>query len=197
MNEAHTFQRIVAFVVDVLLISLITSLLTFSIPQSEKYKKAAEEESTLLNEITSGKAESSEAIDKLYETRYVMEKETIPQTCISIVLTLGYFATFAFYNKGQTLGKKITHIKVVNNEGNEASHIQMFYRTAIIHGVIASIINNVLLLFIKSNQYSYTVGVVNIISSAIIMVSIFFVIFRKDKKGLHDIVCKTKVIETN
>lgn len=197
MNEAHTIQRIGAFVIDIILISFVLSLLTFSIPKSTKYKEAEKEQSALLDDFGDGKIGSSEMIDKLYETRYIMEKETIPQACISIVLTLGYFATFAFYNKGQTLGKKITHIKVVDNDGNETTHIQMIYRTTIIHGVFASIVNNIILLFIKANQYSYTVGIINIISSLVIFISMFCIIFRKDKKGLHDIVCKTKVVETN
>ena len=195
MKEAHTLQRISAYIIDILIITFISLLLTSWIPKSEKYKTAQKEETNIMSQYTNKEINESEYIDKFYENRYIMEKENITETLISIVLMLGYFVAFQYYNKGQTVGKKLMHIKVVNNKGKEASYMQLFGRSLIIHGCFTSLLSVILLLFIKSNQYSYTVGIVQIIQSIITIATIIMVICRKDKRGLHDLICQTKVIE--
>ena len=195
MNEAHTFQRIVAYIIDIILLSLISSIITLGIPTSQKYKDALKESNALIDKYTSKEINESEYIDKLYETKYIMGKETLNITIISIVITFGYFAGFAYYNKGQTLGKKLLHTKVVSKNGDEASYLQMMSRAMILNGCLTQLLIVILLLFIKSNQYLYTIGVLELLQSTIMLASIIMIIYRKDKRGLHDYICGTKVIE--
>lgn len=195
MSSAHTFQRISAYVIDVLIITIISMLLTSWIPKSEEYKSAIEKENNLISDINKENLNQSDFIDELYETRYTIEKENITESLIIIVINLGYFVGFAYYNKGQSVGKKIMHIRVASNNGKDASYLQLFGRTLIIHGCFTSLLSIILLLFIKSNQYIYTIGLIGLIQSLVTIITIIMVIVRKDKKGLHDLICKTKVIE--
>lgn len=195
MSEAHTLQRISAYVIDILIISFITVILTSWIPKSEAYKNAVEKQNNLMEDLNKEDVNQSDYIDELYETRYIIEKENIIETSIIVVINLGYFVGFAFYNKGQSLGKKLMHIRVVSNSGKDVSYLQLFGRTMIIHGCFTSIISIIFLLFIKSNQYIYTVGLIGIIQSIITIIAIVMMIVRKDKRGLHDLICNTKVVE--
>ena len=195
MNEAHTFQRIIAYIVDIFIISIICFALTAGIPESKKYKDAQKESDALIDNYMDKKINESEYIDKLYETKYIMGKETIANSLIAIVISFAYFAGFAYYNKGQTFGKKLLHIKVVSKDGKEANYLQMMYRAMIHNGCLFSIISVIFLLFIKSNQYLYTVGIVEFIQSFIMICSIIMIICRQDKRGLHDFICGTKVVE--
>ena len=195
MNEAHTFQRIAAYIIDIILISFLCTIVTIGLPQSEKAENAQKESNELIEKYTNKEINESEYIDKLYETKYTILKETILSSVISLVVTFGYFAAFAYYNKGQTLGKKLMHIKVVSKEEKEVSYLQMITRTMIFNGCLASLLSIILILFIKSNQYIYTIGALEFIQSALIMASAIMVICRKDKKGLHDLICGTKVVE--
>lgn len=195
MSEAHTFQRISAYVIDILIISLISLILTAWIPKSKAYEDAIKEESNIINQYTNNEISNREYIDKMYENRYIVDKESIMDTLISVVLMLGYFNAFQYYNKGQTIGKKIMHIKVVNKKGKEASYLQLLGRSLIIHGCFTSLLSVIILLFINSNQYAYTVGIIQMLQTIITIVAIIMVICRKDKKGIHDLICQTKVIE--
>lgn len=195
MKEAHTFQRIVAYLIDTFIVALVLVLLTAWIPKSTQYKDAVKQEETLMNDYINKNINESEYIDKMYEAKYIEDKESICESLISVVLSLGYFVGITYYCKGQTLGKKAMHIKIVNEEGKEASYIQLFGRSLIHNGCLTSTISIIFLLFIKSNQYSYTVGVLGVMQSLIMISSTIMIICRKDKRGLHDLICRTKVIE--
>lgn len=196
MNEAHTFQRIIAYVVDVIIVAIICTLLTIGIPNSKKYDNALEENNSLMQKYFDKEIDEGEYLDRLYETKYIMGKESMTTSLIAVVITFGYFAGFAYYSKGQTLGKKLLHIKVVSKDGKEASYLQMMARAMIHNGCLASIISLIFLLFIKSNQYMNTVGIVEFIQSFVMIGSAIMIIFRKDKRGIHDFICGTKVVES-
>ena len=193
--ESHTFQRIVAYVIDIFIIAFIALILTIGIPESKKYKEAQKQESTLMEDYNNKKINESEYIDKLYEARYTMSKESVATSLITVVITFGYFAGLTFYNKGQTLGKKLLHIKVVSEDSSEARYSQLIGRVLIHNGCLTSILSIIIIFFIKSNQYIYTIGILELIQSIIMITSFIMIICRKDKRGLHDIICKTKVIE--
>jgi len=195
MKNAYTYQRVVSYLIDLILVGIISTLITFWIPESETYKKAIDNQKEYLEQYDNNEIEINEYVDKVYETHFVLEKETIIQSIITVVITFAYFATFAYCNDGQTLGKKLMHIKVTNEDDREATHLQLALRALIINECFFSTISIIMLLFIKSNQYIYTVGLVGIIQSMIVFISLLMIIIRKDKKGLHDILCKTKVVE--
>ena len=193
MKNAFTYQRVVAYLIDIIIVGIITSLLTFWIPQSEKYESAIKEEEEYFELYTDKKIEINEYVDKVYETRYVLEKETVFSSIVSIVITFAYFATFQYYN-GQTLGKKLMHIKVVSCDEKEVTHLQLAIRALIINECLFGIVSTIMLFIIKSDQYLYTVGLVEFIQVIIVIISLLMIVVRNDKKGLHDILCKTEVV---
>lgn len=193
MKNAFTYQRVVAYLIDIIIVGIITSLLTFWIPQSEKYESAIKEEEEYFELYTDKKIEINEYVDKVYETRYILEKETVFSSIVSIVITFAYFATFQYYN-GQTLGKKLMHIKVVSSDEKELTHLQLAIRALIINECFFGIVSTIMIFLINSNQYLYTIGLVEFIQVIVVFISFLMVVARKDKKGLHDILCKTEVV---
>lgn len=193
--EAHTFSRIVAFFIDIILLSLLLSLLTFWIPTSKSYKEALENENTIMEKYRDNKINSSEFLNQYFENYYVKDKENIITSVISIVLSLGYFGTFAFYNNGQTLGKKLMKIKVSTIDGKNPSHLSLVIRSLIINSIFTSILSCILILFITKNQYIYTIGILQVLQSFIMLISLLMIAFSKGKRGLHDLLTRTKVIQ--
>ena len=194
--EARTSQRLCAYLIDTMILVIITSLLTFWIPVSDKYKAAVAEEDKLIDEFVNQEVKLDQFIDDYYEARFTEEKEKTPFTLISAVLYVGYFATFAYYNRGQTLGKKLLKIRVVDVDGNDVSHNILLCRVLVICGVLTSLISVSLLQIINGSNYLSTVGLVQFIQSIILLTSFFMIAFRADKRGLHDVIFKTKVIKS-
>ena len=194
--EAHTIQRIGAYIIDVFILSILVMLLTFWIPTSEKYKKSIEEENKLVDEmLDSEEIDFDKFYDKYTNIRYTLDKESTITSLISAVLSVGYFATFAYYYNGQTLGKKLLKIRIVSDDGKEASHSTLIIRSLFVNSVLSSLISIILIFFIEYKQYPYTVGLISIIQSIFMLLSLIMIITRNDKKGLHDVLVKTKVIQ--
>lgn len=192
---AHSFTRMISFLIDTVILSLILGLLTFWVPESKAHKDAVESQNNLLIEYSENKIDFDTFIDKNIENQYVIDKESILVTLVSCILSIGYFGTFAYYNDGQTLGKKLLKIKVTSNNGKEVKHSTYILRSLILSGVLFSLISCVLLLFIESNQYLYTVYLVSLVSSLVTIISCLMIAFRKDKRTIHDLICNTKVVE--
>ncbi|MBR1385799.1 MAG: RDD family protein [Bacilli bacterium] len=194
MKKAFSYQRIGAYLIDVLILSVILSLLTFWIPQSEKYKKAVEDEEKLIEKYANEEITEDELSEAYFNDRFIIEKETIIISVVSVILSIGYFGTFAYINNGQTLGKKLLGIKVSSSK-KELTNYDFIIRSLLINDGLSSIISIIFLLFITGGMYSYTVFVVETLQSIFVILSALFVVFRKDKLGLHDLICKTEVVQ--
>ena len=191
--SAYTYQRAFALFIDVLIVTFVSVILTIWIPESQKYKNSYKEELDTIEEFVNGEIKEKELEDRTYELTYIMNKETVIESLVKIVITIAYFGTYAYYSNGQTLGKKIMKIKVVSFDNKEVSHFSMLSRSLLINGVLLSIIE-VALLFLPKDKYFLIISPFEYVMMLFMIISIFMVIFRNDKRGLHDFVCKTKVV---
>ena len=195
MKIAGIRYRVAAYIIDVIIVSVIVSLLTFGIQKSRQYTETKNDMGRILSEYFDSKISMNEAADAAFENQYILDKEDVPNNLIELVITVGYFVLFAYYNKGQTFGKKLVHIRVISNDGEDANYSQLFGRALIINGCLSSIISLAIIGFIKPNQYVHTIGLIGLLQSIMIICTIIMVAKRKDGRGLHDIISKTRVIE--
>ena len=192
--KAYFLQRLVSYLIDFFIIIFIVTGITFFIPTSDAYKEAYEEANEISNLYFNGEIGNSEYLSRYGDVSYTMAKETIVVTIIHLVVTVAYFGTYAYYMNGQTIGKKIMKIKVVNKDNSNVGHSILIFRTAVIYGVIESIISLIILQFINSDMYLYAITPLEFLQYIFILISLFMIMFRKDGRGLHDIIFKTKVI---
>ena len=96
--------------------------------------------------------------------------------------------------KGQTLGKKLLKIKVVNDNGERPSIWNMVIRGLLIYGIVTTLYSTISINFLDMEKFNYSVSVISAIESMIIIVSILMMLYKKDGRGLHDIIAKTNVI---
>ncbi len=89
---------------------------------------------------------------------------------IQIVLTV-YYVMIPVANKGQTLGKKMCKIRVVKEDGEDATFTCLFLKFAIGEQFLSAL----------------TFGVSLLVNALVIL-------YRKDDRSMHDMIAKTKVI---
>ncbi len=188
-----TLNRMVAYLIDMAIITIVLTILTAWMPISNTYKEASEERDRQTDLLKSEEISLGQYYENNMKYSFIMEKETVVLTILSIVVSLGYFGTFAYYNNGQTLGKKLVKIKIVDKEKKEVSHLKMLFRSLIINGLIVNIISTLIVLFTTEKEYQYAI-ILSFIHSVFLIVSFFMVAFRKDKMGLHDLIVGTNVI---
>ena len=100
-----------------------------------------------------------------------------------------------FISRGQTIGKILTKTKVVNLDGSDIKLYNIILRALIINFLIYPLITIPIIYFIKYNIYFIISIFLTFIEFFIVIFTIFMVLYRQDKKGLHDILTKTKVIK--
>lgn len=189
--KADFFKRIFAYVLDYVVISIFLTIITMNVNVgsdiseniSELYKQYQNEEITI--------EEYSEAILPL---NYELNKRKLLVNVTTCVVMVGYYIIFAYFNKGQTLGKKIFKIKVVNDKGNRPSIWNILVRSLFIYGIVTTLYSTISINFFNMNSFNYSVSVISAIESMIVIVSLLMMLYKKDGRGLHDIIAKTSVI---
>ena len=191
-------QRLGAYIIDYIFILLLITLLgqiRFLNPTFDEYYKTYDESMEMINNT------NEENIFKLLESEeyslanYNLAKYSVSISIISIIVYLGYFVGFQKWNKNQTLGKKLFNIEVASIENTDVKWWQILLREIIIYNLIAEILYVILILFLNVNSYFMISNIILAISSLIFLINVILILFRKDGRGLHDLLAKTIVVE--
>ena len=86
------------------------------------------------------------------------------------------------------------NIEVVSNDGKSASWLQILLREVIIYNIVWEILVIISIFVFNYEGYMIASSVLSLFAGIIVWVSVLFIIFRKDGRGLHDIIVKTKVV---
>ena len=85
-------------------------------------------------------------------------------------------------------------IKVVSANDSELTINNFVIRALIINEICVTILSTGILLFAKSTIYYYSDLGLNFVQIAIMVASLFMVLYRKDGRGIHDLLANTKVV---
>lgn len=192
--KAYTFPRALAFIVDIIIISIITSLLFLPFPQHNNYSKLTNQVQEYATTYSSGQITVNQYLAQVNDISYDVSYQHVPYTIIYIVMTIGYFVVFQYKNNGQTLGKKIFCVKVVSNSDDDLTINNYLIRSLICNSLLINILDLFLIVFINRNNYGYVSTIFSFIQLIVTISSIFMIIYRKDGRGIHDIVANTKVV---
>lgn len=198
MNKnTYFFPRVVAYFIDIFLVSLVASLVLLVVPTNSNLVKLEEEATNLSEKYLNEEITTEEYIRQGALITYDVDYASVLTYIIEVIFIILYFVVFQFYNKGQTIGKKIMKIKVVGIDDRKLTINDYFYRSLIINSVLVNILIIVGVMFINRNYYFYANTALQIIQIILSLVTIFMVLFRKDKRGLHDIVAHSEVVASN
>lgn len=197
MTSNVALKRIVAYLIDYLVITLISSALvyiTFINPRYDEYVETSNTYNEVLQNYYSGEIDANELSNQTKELSYDLNSNGYVYTIGNIIIIFLYFGVFAYVTKGQTLGKKIMGIKIVSNKGNNVKWYQYFIRAFILNGVILNILTLIAVCF-KESTYLTIYSVASNFDMILMIILFLMILFYKDGRGLHDIIAGTKVID--
>ena len=196
-TKPYFFPRLVAYIIDILLISIIFSGIMFLVPENSNYDKYVKEYEQIQTDLIEEKITVEEYYNKSIDIVYDIDYSNVFSMIIQVVLIILYFVVFQFYNNGQTLGKKLMKLRIVSTNGDELTLNQIVYRALINNSILINILIIGTLLFLGRNCYYYISIILQAIASIIVFVTLMMILCRKDGKGLHDVIAGTKVIQEN
>ena len=192
--KASFFKRMGAFVIDYFIVLVIVSLITMGF-NTNKNNDLNSQMNQLISDYQNEKITIDEYKDETYKLNYELQKENMTVNIVTITLYIGYFVVFATLNKGQTLGKKLLKIRVVNKNNDKPSIWNMLVRSLFIYNIISILFSTVAVNFLNINTFTYIYTTLGYIEYFVIIISFFMVIYKKDGRGLHDMMAGTNVIE--
>lgn len=189
-----SYKRVLAYLIDVLLVSFIGVLIGYLIPVSSEYEKADAELRDALSDYSNKKIDDEAYLEKLNDVSYTISKESVALTTITIVVYIIYFVVVPYYYNGQTFGKKIMKMKIVSNQDKKLSMNNYLIRALIIDSILSNIIGVVTVLFLTKSAYIESSTIVSNIFMYLYIIIFAMILFQKDGRGLHDIIAGTKVV---
>lgn len=192
-------KRVFAYIIDIVIVSFISTLI-FMLPFFKSsyynYNQINNDYSKLIEEITlSGSADVDE--NKLVDIQYNLNKSSSTLLIIRLGVIVLYFGAFGFLSKGQTIGKKIVGLQIVNIDQSKNIHPGLFMlREVLVVNFIPDLISLLVLVTCNKNIWFKVSVYTNYVALLMTFLIVGFMIFRDDERGLHDVICKTKVIDT-
>lgn len=188
-------KRIAAYIIDIFIVNFIASAL-FMLPIFKNdYNLYMETTESYLEYIaTLGSSEADYDIELEYV--HTISKSSQPLTIITCGLLFLYFGVFAYMLKGQTIGKKLIKIKVVPVKGTKLNVNLFMIRALIITNLLPRIGSIIILIYLNPSNWLIVENIIGEISNIITFLILGFMIFRDDERGLHDLICGTKVVST-
>ncbi len=190
-----TLRRIGAYIVDIIVITMISSMfvrIEFLNPKYDEYEKAYKEYIDFTSEVINNPEKVNDS--NLNDITYNLSKTGLATSIITLVVTTLYFVGFQYINRGQTLGKKLFKIQVVDSENKKLKFYQVLIRALLIDKIATNAISAVLISTLSKNAYLTGSQYVELVDMAIMAASFILIMFREDGKGLHDMIAGTKVV---
>ena len=185
-----TFKRLFAYIIDVIIVSVIASIF-IDIPMLNPYVEKYVELSENILGIYAGTS-SIENVD-LIKLQYEFIYYSFYSSLIILIVKVLYFIVFQYFNKGQTIGKALLKIRLVSERGKLKFH-QVLITSLIVCNILTSAVNLFVLRNLNMDTYLTVSNVISYIEIIIAVTVVIMINMRKDGKGLHDLLTKTKVV---
>lgn len=202
-------DRISAFLVDMLFITILVTLtanVNYLNPTLYDMQDATEKYYEVYDKVMEEAEKDPEnsykiLAKKLAKPIYNLEKTTKYYYLHYLIFVVIYFIIFQFWNNGQTLGKKIFKLRVVNNEDENPNIIQYIVRnlingSSVVIGLNIVVLIRMICLFIGigANPYFYTYMISQSLAMVLECVLLITLVFSRKNKALNDYIAGTKVI---
>lgn len=196
-ENALFLQRFVAFILDIMMVSVVVSLISFPFLNTDSIQKLNDESVQIMDRYMKQKINIEAYMTESVDVSYELAKQNGAVSLMTIFLNILYFVVFQFYKKGQTIGKKIMRIRVVSSEGGELTMNQMIFRASIINFILADMLALGFIIFGSKAMYFYGVGTIELVQYSVMIISVFMIMFSKSRRGIHDLVAHTRVVRSD
>ena len=193
--QAKLSKRLLAFIIDLIIVFSLSSLLTSFIPVNQKVSGYYEKLEDLVNNVTEKQVKLNNYIDEVNSITYEINRESVLEGILDIVIYLLYFIVLPMYNNGQTFGKKLLRIRVTSNSAKQIDSNSLLLRALLLYNIWAKILLIILIVFINKQMYIKISNYAEYVQLILMATIVLTILLRKDRRGLHDLVAKTKVIE--
>lgn len=192
--KAQLKKRMTAYLIDIIIIIAVLGLISIFYKVDNSSLQSNMDLITL--EYASGEVTFGEYMSGVSTIYKQMDSNNIVLSFINLIFIVLYFIVFPYFNNGQTIGKKMMSIEVRAKSNKKLNLLHLLLRNLVINGLIYLIAVIICTFVVPSNIYFMVITILGIIQIGLILSSMLMVCYRKDKKGLHDLLAGTWVAKS-
>lgn len=191
--NVNFLKRFLAYLIDIILVGTIMGIIS-AIFTTKNATVLSNQFLELNEQVINTKLDFGIYYSRVADITLSLDRENFMINIINCVIIILYFVVLPLYKNGQTLGKKIFKIKIVREDKEDLTANELIIRNIVVNGLLNTFLAFCLVFLLSGFEYFTITSIIGFIQFVLVVVSACMIIFRKDKKGLHDIITKTKVV---
>lgn len=191
--NVNFLKRFLAYLIDIILVGTIMGIIG-AIFTTKNATVLSNQFLELNEQVINTKLDFGIYYSRVADITLSLDRENFMINIINCVIIILYFVVLPLYKNGQTLGKKIFKIKIVREDKEDLTANELIIRNIVVNGLLNTFLAFCLVFLLSGFEYFTITSILGFIQFVLVVVSACMIIFRKDKKGLHDIITKTKVV---
>lgn len=188
-------KRLLAYTIDILILGVIIAIVGYIIPESLNIRVLNNELSNINEMFLNHTINIAIYLKRYAIVLHSIDIERAIYGIINSFFIILYFVIYPYFKNGSTFGQSVVKIKVVGEDNELPTLNNLLWRNIIINGLGYMLISLALLYVVPSLSYFIIVSILGFLQLMVVIISIFMVIYRKDKQGLQDIYSNTFVVE--
>lgn len=192
--KASFKKRLIAYLLDFMLLTIIVTIINYILPISTKQVELNNQINEIQQNLLDNKIDKEEYFNEYKKILPEYDKENMPINICNLVFILGYFIIIPVVNNGQTLGKKLLKIKIEKENGS-LSIGDMVIRNFVTTSLLQLMIASTFVYIVNGDIYYNLSAIISFLQILLVIITSFMIIYRKDKKGVQDLLTGTQVIE--
>lgn len=191
--NVNFLKRFLAYLIDIIIVGIVMGIIS-AIFTTKNATVLSNQFLELNEQVINTKLDFSIYYGRVADITLSLDRENFMINIINCVIIILYFVVLPLYKNGQTLGKKIFKIKIVREDKEDLTANELIIRNIVVNGLLNTFLAFCLVFLLSGFEYFTITSILGFIQFVLVVVSACMIIFRKDKKGLHDIITKTKVV---
>ena len=188
-------KRIMAYVVDIIIVGVIIFMISNLVVDANKIINLNQQLNMLNEQVLKEGSNLNDYYKDYALINQQLDLENVFSNIFTIILILLFFVFIPYNNKGQTIGMKMLSIKIVTNDKERLTLRKLMIRNFIVNGLIYLSLSLVFLYILSPNKYFVMTSILGFLQLGLVIVSAFMILYRRDKRGIQDILSKTNIKE--
>lgn len=190
------FKRVIAYLIDILLVMLLSTVISMIFINNTKYQAKTEELMALTKEYSEGKITKEEYSVQFDTLNYYMTKESVGTAIITCSVSLVYYVILCYFCHGITLGKYLMKLQIVSANDKKLNMLNYLIRGLLVNLILSNLVSVIFVLTMSKDTFISVYPKVSSVLSVFLLVTMLFMMYRNDGRGLHDLLANTKIIST-